>query len=402
MGRPLRSIPPSVWYVLAILGLNVLGGLLLAAWVAAVVAAGLIAAVLSRLRMAWRWSRLVGALGGGLLFFVGVIGLFMSNQAGKTDGILLAGAQMIDGLLALAACYAMNRRSALQYFDLICPACGADSVQADDFLFQTARCPRCAAVWTNSTDYVRPESAGGPSDWPAQAHGADPGGVLDVLPVTDEAFTSTPRPAPAPLAPGVAPTSSDQSKHRRAVLIVLAGGLALLLACGGVLFFGGSRFRSRDGWIILFRSRDPRIWNRNVDRGPNDFAQRLEGAPEDMAYLRLTNKATGDFVILPLRKDQLHHRVGERRFGWDGTADFEHQAHHLGIPNRVWGGGVQGDVFVSDFPHCRGWGFGHVIDENNRQGYCWNARPIPPTVFEIAVKKGPLTTTEVEKLLEEK
>ena len=44
---------------------------------------------------------------------------------------------------------------------------------------------------------------------------------------------------------------------------------------------------------------------------------------------------------------------------------------------------------------------GTVIVEGNRQGYSWAARPIAPTVFEIAVKKGSLTPFEMTKVLAE-
>ena len=31
-----------------------------------------------------------------------------------------------------------------------------------------------------------------------------------------------------------------------------------------------------------------------------------------------------------------------------------------------------------------GWGLGHVMWEDNRQGFVWNGRPIPPTTFILS------------------
>ena len=450
MGRTPRPMPPSVWYVLIILVLQFLvqgdrflsslfsGRLLLALlflmW--AVLAGALAVAMLVRQRLAWQWGRLVGALGGGLLFFASSIPLVVSLKAGAAADVLSAGAPMVVSFLMMGMCYAMSRRAALEYFDLICPACGEESTKADDFFFSTVRCTACRTRWRKSAEYVPPKSPfeqDGPLDVlpvveeaPRPPRPAPP--VLDVLPAVEEGLTTAPRRTPAPVdwatdlraAPnpdkGGPPVPTPGKANSRWPLVLGLGAVAglallLLLVCGGgvlylVMPIAGAKPAAvptvpdvSPNWVVVFRSRDPKLWNREVNRGPDDFAHRTSSAPEGVGYLRLTNTATGDFVIIPVAKEDLPRREEDKRYGWDGENFFEYEGHHLGIFDSTWHGGRRGEIFVCGGPHFRGWGFGHVIVEGDRQGYSWAAEPIAPTVFEIAVKSGPLTKYESTKLL---
>ena len=47
----------------------------------------------------------------------------------------------------------------------------------------------------------------------------------------------------------------------------------------------------RDGWMVVFRSADPAIWNSNVNRSKDDFAISLSAVPDDIKYLRMRGGA---------------------------------------------------------------------------------------------------------------
>ncbi|HXD87590.1 MAG TPA: hypothetical protein VN641_13925 [Urbifossiella sp.] len=49
-----------------------------------------------------------------------------------------------------------------------------------------------------------------------------------------------------------------------------------------------------------------------------------------------------------------------------------------------------------------GLGFGHRAQSDDVQGFAWDGQPIDKTVFEIAVKSGPLTAEESRRLLKAK
>jgi hypothetical protein len=213
-----------------------------------------------------------------------------------------------------------------------------------------------------------------------------------------------------------------QIARRKPILLASVAGAVLLLGIGGVaaaLIFSGSRPvptseaapvkepekpKSTEpevdkSWVVMFRSADPSIWNDDVNKGPDHFAKAIDLAPEDMRYLRLTNMATKEFVIVEVTKAGLGQQSGEGRYGWEGRNQFDSEAHHLGIYNRIWPAGNRGEICIS-WPTCRGWGFGHSAFVNGMQFYSWAGKEIPRTVFEIAVKSQPLTAAESKKLLQ--
>jgi hypothetical protein len=110
---------------------------------AALLGALILGGILGRRRLAWLWGHY-------LSLFLGLIQGF-SLAAAFYKGIELP-VQVSVLLVAvvaalLVAFWALGRRSALQYFDLLCPTCGTPSRMGADFLFRQARCRKCGNVW---------------------------------------------------------------------------------------------------------------------------------------------------------------------------------------------------------------------------------------------------------------
>jgi hypothetical protein len=107
---------------------------------------------------------------------------------------------------------------------------------------------------------------------------------------------------------------------------------------------------------------------------------------------------TGEFVIIPLKKEELHKQTPT----WCGTAWVGYGGTHLGIKNpdsrKLENGLVDIDA------NYQGWGFGHVIyaPEAAARGYAWATATIAKTVFEIAVTSNELNPLERQALVEVK
>lgn len=156
MAEP-RRIPPSIHVALLslLLVVSVQAGLafllagasrvgffqyLFAAGVALLLAWG----ILRGARLAWMWGRALG-------FFLAVVPL-AAIGLGLWRGLTVRWwevAIVVLGLSAplLASSIALGRRSALEFFDLACPKCGAVSRRGQDFLFRRALCGKCGHVW---------------------------------------------------------------------------------------------------------------------------------------------------------------------------------------------------------------------------------------------------------------
>jgi hypothetical protein len=158
-----------------------------------------------------------------------------------------------------------------------------------------------------------------------------------------------------------------------------------------------------DKWVVLFRSKNPAHWNRQIDSN-GSFAMPLKEAPAEVRFLRLKRESNDTYVIVGITNQQLETDGAiDDAFGWAGTCFFNWNGHHLGIYGlnartprgqvaiTVVGGGGGGDRL--------GWGFGHRTGVDDRQCYSWAGSEIPPTVFEIAVKGGKLTASEKKHLL---
>lgn len=156
--RPYRGVvregmPTSVRFAALALGLAVAvqSGLLVAwalgrdlGWLHGLGATALLSLValglLRASRIAWRWGRRLGfALAAGL-----VVALILRARA---DGVeRLPAALLLAGVaLPLAAqALALGRRTAFEWFGLVCPRCGAATARGD-VLMWSARCGRCGA-----------------------------------------------------------------------------------------------------------------------------------------------------------------------------------------------------------------------------------------------------------------
>jgi hypothetical protein len=90
---------------------------------------------------------------------------------------------------------------------------------------------------------------------------------------------------------------------------------------------------SDGGWVVLFRSDDPSVWNTD-SADKSRFAITLTRAPREVRYLRLRRMDTGEMLIVPITYARLkeHPRLlGEPEFGWDGAGIESHGGVHLGI-----------------------------------------------------------------------
>ncbi|HEY6107035.1 MAG TPA: hypothetical protein VIV59_13705 [Anaeromyxobacteraceae bacterium] len=111
---------------------------------AAGVALLLVWGILRGARLAWMWGRALG-------FFLAVVPL-AAMGFGLWRGLTMRwweAAVVVLGLSAplLAASIALGRKSALRFFDLVCPTCGTATRRGKDFLFRRALCRKCGHVW---------------------------------------------------------------------------------------------------------------------------------------------------------------------------------------------------------------------------------------------------------------
>jgi hypothetical protein len=92
----------------------------------------------------------------------------------------------------------------------------------------------------------------------------------------------------------------------------------------------------------------------------------------------------------------------DRKYGWNGTANYNFSAYDLGIYNNDWNPD-QRDVIIREWDFKRGWGFGRIGHKaEDVQGYAWEGRRLPtPVVFEIAVTTSDLAPAESKRLLKE-
>jgi hypothetical protein len=88
-----------------------------------------------------------------------------------------------------------------------------------------------------------------------------------------------------------------------------------------------------NGWLVLFRSDDPTVWNTD---SPDEkrYAIPVARAPNSIRYVRLKRMDTGEMQILPIRHAQLAESpklIGAEPFVWNGAANVAHAGRHLGI-----------------------------------------------------------------------
>jgi hypothetical protein len=149
-----RRIPAAIWVAAASLlaAIAALAALTARAseelgWAqiafAALVAALILGGILGRRRLAWLWGHYLS------LFLALIQGFALGAALYKGIAFPLGDGLLIGGVVAalLLAFWTLGRRSSLEYFDLLCPACGVPSRMGADFLFRKARCRRCGNVW---------------------------------------------------------------------------------------------------------------------------------------------------------------------------------------------------------------------------------------------------------------
>lgn len=159
-------------------------------------------------------------------------------------------------------------------------------------------------------------------------------------------------------------------------------------------------------WAVLFRSDDPAHWDKDAKNAKGEqVAIPVKFAPENTRFLRLRRMDTWDVQIIPVTRDRLANGKpgdGAADFWWSGTAKEDWKGRHLGIAQTP----------RYKFPHSNklihvmteGWdgytgsGFGHKVDANDKQYYCWKGKEIPKTEFEVAVSAGPLSADEEKNL----
>lgn len=158
----------------------------------------------------------------------------------------------------------------------------------------------------------------------------------------------------------------------------------------------------KNEWVVLFRSSDPTIWNKNVNKDKETFAVEVKKAPEKTTFLKLTNVKQNEYAIVAVTADKLLDLSDDGRYGWNGTNKFEYGGRHLGIYDKLGDATKKrGSVCVlvpGAFQGYLGWGFGHMGPQNV-PGWTWAQDTLPSSVFEIAVTAGPLTDAEAKKVL---
>lgn len=168
---------------------------------------------------------------------------------------------------------------------------------------------------------------------------------------------------------------------------------------------GGQHLVDKDGkWVVLFRSRNPAHWDRQIDAN-GSYAIPLNEAPAGVRFLRLTRESNERYVIVGITKEQLANDGPlNDTYGWVGTGFHNWNAHHLGI-YKLDARTSKGQITIMHLGGARsgrsGWGFGHRCGVDDRQGCSWAGQEILPSTFEIAVKCGDLTEAEKKHLLSE-
>jgi hypothetical protein len=159
-------------------------------------------------------------------------------------------------------------------------------------------------------------------------------------------------------------------------------------------------------WVVLFRSADPTLWNKDVQSSSVAYAVPIRRAPDDLRFLKLVylprQKKDKDFVIVPISKARLLAQSEDSKAGWNGLNELKYRAYHLGVYTTSPGTQAKGDIEVinpSPGNSVKSYGFGNRSHVDDRQGYAWAGAEVQPAIFEIAVTTGALTDDEAKKLL---
>jgi hypothetical protein len=165
------------------------------------------------------------------------------------------------------------------------------------------------------------------------------------------------------------------------------------------------------GWIVLFRSDDPSLWN--TDSPGENFALPVSRAPRASRFLRLKRMDTGEALIIAISLAGLTAPLNSfpaEGCVWNGAPSTELAGRLVGKGVRMLGIAegpatritFQVDTFVvalsRDLRCCRGSGFAAKFSTKpkavEQQFYSWKGQPIAKTGFEIAVTADELTEQE--------
>jgi hypothetical protein len=166
-----------------------------------------------------------------------------------------------------------------------------------------------------------------------------------------------------------------------------------------------------DPWIVIFRADDTSLWDTNAGdpAAPNGYAQRIDAAPTDLRYVRVKRMDTGEAVIARLTHEffptrtplpgqyllwaggQPTWRQGDSIHHFLGIAEFAYSARDKGDVCN-WQSGQKGDSGYGGF------GFGKILGAPD-QAYVWDNKPLPKTIFEIAVSSAELSDDDRKSLL---
>lgn len=207
--------------------------------------------------------------------------------------------------------------------------------------------------------------------------------VADVEPSLSDAQSALrrlmERPAPAFVTNGIEPPLSGEPEDAtRDGLDADAGGLSGILP--------GERIRAGRPEVVLFRGRDPRLWNSfHQSEADLDLALPLELAPPDTRYLRLRRLDTGESVVAPCDYAGLSGlESGDGSWGWTGGSELYAGARHLGLYSAASTREAE-----TRFGYG-GWGFGHASGREGEQVFAWQGEIIAPVDFEISAGTLPL------------
>ena len=117
-----------------------------------------------------------------------------------------------------------------------------------------------------------------------------------------------------------------------------------------------------EGWTVIFRSADPKIWNSDAHTAKNAFAVPLDSVPADIKFLKLRIDAKRQ-VIIAVSKQQLGTRFEFGHYGWNGTNEFKFNARSLGHLRLQMAAQRKGMVYTLPTPSNGrgGWGFGSGV-----------------------------------------
>jgi len=161
---------------------------------------------------------------------------------------------------------------------------------------------------------------------------------------------------------------------------------------------------SERGWIRLFRSNDPKIWNTDTNVSEERFAISLANAPNDAKWFRMKRPDLGgnDCVIIPISFRSLTGGAGTRDYHWTGTGKKMNGHTLLGI-SRLGAIARDGDAkAVSISPGHPGWGWGISPPgvPNPGPAFAWNCtKQGESKVVDISVKTTGLTGEESKHVL---